>query len=41
MMKKTIFAIAAMAATMAALTAHADIWTDPATGYTWTYKVEL
>ena len=39
MMKKTIFAIAAMAATMAALTAHADIWTDPATGYTWTYKI--
>ena len=38
-MKKTILAIAALAAGMAALTAHADNWTDPATGITWTYTV--
>ena len=38
-MKKAIMAIAALAATMAALTAHADTWTDPATGITWTYTV--
>ena len=38
-MKKTIMAIAALAATMAALTARADTWTDPATGITWTYTV--
>ena len=38
-MKKAIMAIAALAATMAALTARADTWTDPATGITWTYTV--
>lgn len=38
-MKKAIMAIAALAATMAALTAHAATWTDPATGITWTYTV--
>ena len=38
MMKKTILAIAALAAGMAMLTARADTWTDPETGYTWTYR---
>ena len=38
-MKKTIMAIAAMAATITALTARAATWTDPATGITWTYTV--
>ena len=38
-MKKAIMAIAALAATMVALTAHAATWTDPVTGITWTYTV--
>ena len=38
-MKKALMIIAALAATMAVLTAHADTWTDSATGIEWTYTV--